>query len=199
MCGRYYIDDETDRAIEKLVRSVDRKLKLERTRDVRPSEMATVILQQEGVLQMEQIKWGFPSIHGKGLLINARAEGAMEKPTFQDSIRRRRCVIPARGFYEWNQHKEKYCFERQEKNRVLYMAGCFQAFQGENRFVILTTNANESVARVHDRMPLVLQEQEIGQWLRDDSKIISFLQKRPPLLEGRTDYSQISFLSNGSM
>ena len=195
MCGRYYVDDETAREIEKLVRSVDRKLKLEKARDIHPLDQGMVICQQEGLLHMEEIKWGFPSPQGKGLLINARAESAMEKRTFRDSIQKRRCVIPARGFYEWNPAKEKYRYESQKEGRILYMAGCIQDFQGENRFVILTTNANDSVIKVHDRMPLILKEQEVQEWIYDDSRVESFLQMSPPLLQYRTDYNQISMFS----
>ena len=58
------------------------------------------------------MKWRFPGFTGKELLINARAESVLEKRTFQESVRHRRCVVPAKGFYEWNAKKEKYQFER---------------------------------------------------------------------------------------
>ena len=60
----------------------------------------------------EQMLWGFPRFDGKGLLINARAENALERKTFRESVRHRRCVIPAKGFYEWNRDKEKFSYER---------------------------------------------------------------------------------------
>ena len=108
MCGRYYVDDETAREIEKLVRDLDRKLQIERTGDVFPSQKATIIKGQGNYLTAEQMRWGFPGFEKGKLLINARAESALERRTFQDSVQHRRCIIPARGFYEWSKSKEKF-------------------------------------------------------------------------------------------
>ena len=190
MCGRYYVDEETAREIEKVVRDLDRKLQIERTGDIRPSDAALVLNQREHHLTAEQMNWGFPGFQGKGLLINARAEGVLEKKTFRESVLHRRCVIPAKGFYEWNQGKEKFHFERKEP--VLFMAGCFNQFQGQNRFVILTTEANISVSMVHDRMPLILEPQEVKDWVLDDYAVEFLLHKTPVLLNRKSDYEQMS-------
>lgn len=190
MCGRYYVDDETAREIEKIVRELDKKLQIERAGDIRPSDAALVLSQREHHLTAEQMNWGFPGFQGKGLLINARAEGVLEKKTFRESVLHRRCVIPAKGFYEWNQGKEKFHFERKEP--VLFMAGCFNQFQGQNRFVILTTEANVSVSMVHERMPLVLESKEIKDWVLDDQAVEFLLHKTPVLLNRKSDYEQMS-------
>lgn len=86
MCGRYYVDDETAREIEKIVRELDKKLQIERAGDIRPSDAALVLSQREHHLTAEQMNWGFPGFQGKGLLINARAEGVLEKKTFRESV-----------------------------------------------------------------------------------------------------------------
>ena len=104
-----------------------------------------------------QMQWGFPGFQGKGLLINARAEAILDKKTFRESVLHRRCVIPARHFYEWSKNKEKYTFQSPKQDDTLFMAGCYQIYNGQNRFVILTTQANASVAPVHERMPLLLE------------------------------------------
>ena len=96
----------------------------------------------------------------KGLLINARCEGIREKNTFGDSVRRRRCVIPASGYYEWDSRKNKVAFNRIDK-KPIYMAGVYNLVDNAERFVVITTEANESVRNVHDRMPLILEENEI--------------------------------------
>ncbi len=88
-----------------------------------------------------------------------RADGKVKK-TFRDSVEHRRIVIPAAWFYEWNRKKEKNIFYRKEQP-VLFMAGIYKRYQGEERFVILTTKANASMEPVHDRMPLILEENEI--------------------------------------
>lgn len=190
MCGRYYVDDETAREIEKIVRDLDKKLQIERSGDIRPSDAALVLSQREQHLTAERMNWGFPGFQGTGLLINARAEGILEKKTFRESVLHRRCVIPAKGFYEWNKGKEKFHFERKEP--VLFMAGFFNQFQGKNRFVILTTEANASVSMVHERMPLVLESKEIQDWMLDDQAVEFLLHKTPVLLNRKSDYEQMS-------
>ena len=190
MCGRYYVDDETAREIEKLVRDLDRKLQIERTGDVFPAQNATIIKGQEHHLAAEQMRWGFPGFEKGKLLINARAETALERPTFRESVQDRRCIIPARGFYEWNKSKEKFTFERKE-TPVLFMAGCYNRYEGQERFVILTTEANPSVKPVHDRMPLILEPEELGDWVLDDQATESLLHKTPVLLEQRAEYEQM--------
>ena len=88
-----------------------------------------------------------------------------ERPMFSDSVAHRRIAIPAAGFYEWNKDKKKYTFRRKDKN--LYGWQDFITDLGEeDRFVILTTGANASMEPVHDRMPLILEEDEIipGSW-----------------------------------
>lgn len=190
MCGRYYVDDETAREIEKLVRDLDRKLQIERTGDVFPAQNATIIKGQEHHLAAEQMRWGFPGFEKGKLLINARAETALERPTFRESVQDRRCIIPARGFYEWNKSKEKFTFERKE-TPVLFMAGCYNRYEGQERFVILTTDANSSVAPVHNRMPLILEPEELKDWVLDDLAIEFLLHKAPVLLEQRAEYEQM--------
>ena len=74
---------------------------------------------------------------------------------------------------------------------VLFMAGCFNQFQGQNRFVILTTEANASVSMVHERMPLVLESKEIKDWVLDDDAVEFLLHKTPVSLNRKSDYEQI--------
>lgn len=190
MCGRYYVDDETAREIEKLVRDLDRRLKMERTGDVFPSQNAMILKGEGNHLAAEQMRWGFPGFEKGKLLINARAETALERPTFRESVQDRRCIIPARGFYEWNKSKEKFIFERKDEP-VLFMAGCYNRYEGQERFVILTTDANPSVASVHNRMPLILEPEELKDWVLDEQVAESLLHKTPVLLEQCAEYEQM--------
>ena len=86
MCGRYYVDDDTAREIERIVRDVDKKLQMERVGDVYPSQSALVITGRAPELQAEEMHWGFPQFQNKGLLINARAETVLERKTFRESV-----------------------------------------------------------------------------------------------------------------
>lgn len=191
MCGRYYVDDETAREIEKLVRELDRKLQIERTGDIRPSQRVAVIRGENKHLMADCMAWGFPRFDGKGLLINARAESATERKTFRDSVQHRRCIIPAKGFYEWDKSKEKFSYERYDAP-LLFMAGCYNKYQDQERFVILTTEANPSVSPVHDRMPLILEQEELEDWVLDDRATEYLLHKTPVLLKAHAEYEQMS-------
>ena len=150
MCGRYYVDDETAKEIEKIVRSVDEKLKKEaaqssqlQTKDIHPTECAPVLVVSAGGLRCELKRWGFPGFMDKQLVINARSESVMEKKMFCDAVENRRIVIPAAGFYEWNKQKEKSTFTRKD-SPILYMAGIYSRYEDEDRFVIPTSHREEA-------------------------------------------------------
>lgn len=224
MCGRYYIEDDTAREIEKVIRWVDQKLRAQGTAqeggsvlkeeimqeakenvkagDIYPATLAPVLGAGGGTagyrtLDCRMLRWGLPGYMPKGsgkkgqVIFNARSETAMEKPTFREGMKNHRIVIPAAGFYEWNRKKEKYRFRRTD-SPVLFMAGCFQHYEDGDRFVILTTAANASMEPVHDRMPLILEPDEIAAWIWDGERTKSLLEKQPCLLERTTDYEQMT-------
>lgn len=190
MCGRYFVDDEMWREIKKIYKQIDdSKLKVTRG-DVRPTDMAVVLMGMKEV-RTEQMQWGFTQQYQEGLLINARAETVLSKPSFRDSMRHCRCVIPAAGFYEWNKAKEQVSF-RMPQSKILYMAGIWQPTAKEKQFTILTTSPNDSVSPVHDRMPLVLTSEEIIPWIQSFDAAEKLLTKTPPFLEHKQEYEQLS-------
>lgn len=199
MCGRYYVDDETAREIEKLVRQMDERKRQESLQavsqiaagDICPGKVAPVLSGKDGSITCGWQRWGFPGFEGKKLIFNARCESALEKTMFRDSILHRRIVIPASWFYEWNSRKEKNTFCRDDRS-VLFMAGIGRRYEDGEHFVILTTAANASMEPVHDRMPLILDRQEVAEWMLDDTKTEGILHKAPCLLERKTDYEQLS-------
>ena len=165
MCGRYFIDDEMWREIKKICRQIDdAKLKVTKT-DVRPTDLAWVLAGMKEI-QPEKMHWGFTSQYQDGLLINARAETVLSKPSFRNSVQNCRCVIPAAGFYEWNKEKEQVSFTMPQ-SKILYMAGIWKPSDEGKQFTILTTAPNDSVSPVHDRMPLVLLPEEIQPWIQN--------------------------------
>ena len=190
MCGRYFVDDEMWREIKKICKQIDdSKLKVTRG-DVRPTDMAVVLMGMKEV-RTEQMQWGFTQQYQEGLLINARAETVLSKPSFRDSMRHCRCVIPAAGFYEWNKAKEQVSF-RMPQSKILYMAGIWQPTAKEKQFTILTTSPNDSGSPVHDRMPLVLTSEEIIPWIQSFDAAEKLLTKTPPFLEHKQEYEQLS-------
>ncbi len=204
MCGRYYVDDDTAKEIEKLVRLAEEKsraapaLKLS-AKDIHPSEIAPVLAVKDGGSRIccRMQRWGFTVAENntgsaeKKLIFNARSETVTEKRMFSDAVARRRAVIPATWFYEWNRNKEKNIFYRKEKP-VLFMAGFYNLYPDGEHFVILTTRANESMEAVHNRMPLLLEDGEILPWITQPDRTQDFLHKVPGLLERRSEYEQIS-------
>lgn len=193
MCGRYFVDDEMWREIKKICKQIDdSKLKVTRG-DVRPTDMAVVLMGMKEV-RPEQMQWGFTQQYQPGLLINARAETVLSKPSFRDSMRHCRCVIPAAGFYEWNKAKEQVSF-RMPQSKILYMAGIWQPTAKEKQFTILTTSPNDSVSPVHDRMPLVLTSEEIIPWIQNFDAAEKLLTKIPPFLEQKQEYEQLSLFT----
>ncbi|MGL5434729.1 MAG: SOS response-associated peptidase [Lachnospiraceae bacterium] len=190
MCGRYYVDDETARAIERLVTEVDKQLRQKRLgMDIRPTDPAPILEQDGGSLRMSWQRWGFPGYDGKQVIFNARAESVLDKRMFQAGIRHHRIVVPATWFYEWNRNKEKVTFLRQDSS-VLYMAGFCSPFEDGHRFVILTTRANESMSTTHDRMPLILEPGELKDWIFDEGRTERILGQTPVLLKKKIEYEQ---------
>ena len=199
MCGRYYVDDDTAREIEKLVRQVDEKMKRKTApckveiaaKDIHPTETAPILVFSGFGLECQWQKRGFPGFQRGQVIFNARCESAMEKPMFRDAVLHRRAVIPAAGFYEWDRNKQKHTFYR-EGRAPLFMAGCYRKYEDGDRFVILTTQANASMEPVHDRMPLILEREEAMDWLLEDGTAGELLRKLPPLLERKAEYEQMS-------
>ncbi len=190
MCGRYYVDDSTEEQIRKVVKEVDPRMKWGKRGDIHPTDAAAVISAKAGNLYASDMKWGFVS-SGGGLLINARSESAAQKVSFSESLLNRRCVMPAAGFYEWNRAKEKVSFTW-NSHPVFYLAGFYKRFGGEERFIILTMPANESVSSVHDRMPVLLPEEEITPWIFDSTVTGRYLTRTGPVLTRRQEYEQMS-------
>lgn len=202
MCGRYYVDDDTAREIEKLVRQVDEKMRgaaaacrVEVTaKDIHPTETAPILAASGSGLECRWQRWGFPGFQKGRVIFNARCESAMEKPMFREAVLHRRAVIPAAWFYEWDGNKQKHTFYRKNRD-VLFMAGCYRKYEDGDRFVILTTRANDSMEPVHDRMPLILERKETVDWLLEDGAAEELLRKSPPLLERRAEYEQMSLFN----
>lgn len=123
-------------------------------------------------------RWGLiPSwvkeVAGFPLLFNARSETAAEKNAFRAAMRYRRCLVPASGFYEWQRmgtRKSQAFFLRPRSHGLILFAGlleCWHAPDGSeiDTVAILTTRANDTMAAIHERMPVVVGAADIGRWL----------------------------------
>ena len=199
MCGRYLEIDDDD-LYEILAEAGIDYAGLGSTvsdrREILPANTELIIMQGSTVMG----KWGFPKWKGSGVIFNARSETALEKAMFKKPLLTQRCVIPSKGFFEWGtvngelsntssnkKKKDKYLLRR-EAEQVLLMAGMASTFRdplGRDylAYVILTTNANESVALIHDRMPVILDRTETLRWLEDNTFIEKVLSREGPPLQ----------------
>jgi len=188
MCGRYLLDDEAYADIlmilnnlntAKKIYSEDNFIMSDFPRgEVFPTNKAPVF-ERDG---LSAIQWGFPHWKNSSVIINARSETAAEKSMFKKPLRERRCVVPSGGFYEWSRAdgsrtgrklKDKYLFRRPGEH-MIYMAGITGSFKDAfgtqySAFAILTTAASKSIARIHDRMPVLLTNDEFDLWINDDA------------------------------
>ena len=171
MCGRYLIDEEVYSDILLLLNTPGMAQKISGG-EIFPATIAPVISHGGA----EAVKWGFPHWKNSSVIINARAETALEKSMFKKPLLERRCVVPSSGFFEWahtggRKKKDKYLL-RLPGESVLYMAGMISVFRdasgaGYSAFVILTTGASTTVAPIHDRMPVILAPDEQDLWISD--------------------------------
>lgn len=176
MCGRYvFWEDEDNEEFQRIVYELHEQYPDLDLKDgeIAPSQKAPVLI---GNLNPVLQEWGFPGFKEGQLLINARAETVRQKKTFQESVYRRRCLIPTTGFFEWSPEKKKFLFQA-PKGGPLYLAGIYQP---EERFVILTTVANSSVSAVHPRMPLIIPENKRQDWLNNTAFAMRYLQGAEP-------------------
>ena len=193
MCGRYHFSAELLDEIRDLTEQKDWKLELGvLDRDIHPGDTAPVITaagDQGGSLRACRQKWGYPGPGGKGLVFNARSESVFEKRMFRNSVSQRRAAVPVSWFYEWNKNKEKFTFTK-DGSRILFLAGFYGRYEDGDRFVILTTQANASMAPVHSRMPLVLEREQVREWILDSKKTKELLGQEPPRLARDCEYEQ---------
>ena len=185
MCGRYTIsiDEQEIRDIVNTITQQRPGMEV-KTGEIYPTNPAPVLLAGRDNIRPDVAVWGFPNFRSKsGVIINARAETALDKKTFRESLLTRRCVIPSTGFFEWTKdaRKQKYLFRESGKS-LLYMAGIYNDYGNERRYVILTTDANQSVQEIHIRMPVIVHQQEIGDWIKNETAMYKILERVPPVL-----------------
>jgi putative SOS response-associated peptidase YedK len=157
-----------------------------------PSQNLAVISNAEPS-RLSMYRWGLIPVWAKdsaigAKTINAKAETILEKPSFRQPFKKRRCLVPADSFYEWQKDRMKTPFRIMMNNEDLFaMAGIWDAWinpQGEEvrSFSILTTIANDLVAGIHHRMPVILKREDEQVWLEstDEQQLLSLLQPYDP-------------------
>ncbi len=177
MCGRFTLRSSIKEIAEAL-EAVSEKIREDKARyNIAPTQAVVAAREADDVRELVQLKWGLVPAWAKDAsigsrLINARSETVSEKPAFKESFRLRRCLIPASGFYEWARtetgNKQPFYFKMKDE-RPFAFAGLWERW-GEGRetiesCTILTTEANDVLAPVHDRMPVIVAPEDYGLWL----------------------------------
>lgn len=179
MCGRYLFSINDNKTLQEILHLIQGKVAPEqiKTGEIFPEDYGMVILKKESQIELTTMRWGFHIPGKKRSVINARVESFRKKPLFYGC---ERCVIPASGFYEWDQKRQKHLFTPQDKE--FFMAGLWHMENMESHFVILTTSANSSVAPIHFRMPIWLTKSEITAYLYHPALAQKILDRVPPVL-----------------
>ncbi len=149
---------------------------------VTPASPIAIVTQSAGVRHFKLVRWGFIPSWVKEVkpgkpLINARGETVLEKASFRNAMRRRRCLIPADGFYEWEGdipgQKRPY-FIRRPDDGLFAFAGLWEHWMGADgseleTAAIITTEPNQEISRIHDRSPVVIHPQDFETWLDNEN------------------------------
>ena len=189
MCGRFAFYSPAEAVAR--VFGVDDPPELEARFNIAPTQFVPVVRDdKEGHRRISLLRWGLVPFWAKdkaigNRMINARAETLASKPAYRDSFRRRRCIVPANGFYEWQKQgavKQPY-FVSLGGDEPFGMAGLWASWRSRTdpherleTFTIVTTTPNDVVAPLHDRMPVILEAGAYDAWLARDNEDTDALQ-----------------------
>jgi putative SOS response-associated peptidase YedK len=177
MCGRFVITTKA-KDLELCFQAEALEVgKLSPSYNVAPTRTVPVIWNNDETKQRQisLMKWGLIPAWAKdekigSKMINARAETITEKPSFRQSFKQRRLIVPASGFYEWEISTRDPYFIRRKEGELLAFAGIWDEWktpEGKTlqTFSIITTEPNELLASIHNRMPVILEPQDYSNWL----------------------------------
>jgi putative SOS response-associated peptidase YedK len=176
MCGLYNFSSAPEE-VRNLLNYLERP-EFPPRQHVAPSQPIAIVRADKGVRHFALVRWGFVPSWAKAIqpgkpLINARAETITEKPSFRNAIRRRRCLIPADGFYEWAGDvpgkKQPYYIQKRDRGLMAF-AGIWEHWMAPDgseleTAAIITTEANALVATIHPRSPVVIAPKDFDTWL----------------------------------
>ena len=185
MCSRYFLD--ADGNIIAYTFRVPVNTGLRKRYNIAPTQEAPVIrLAKDGdggerPRELAMLRWGLVPSWAKDLavgnkMINARAESVAEKPAFRKALEKRRCIVPATGFYEWTGapgQKQPHAVTFAD-HPLFGFAGLWERWKDASgapidTFAIVTTDANETVASIHDRMPVIIPADKTDVWLQGET------------------------------
>lgn len=207
MCGRYIITSSPE-ALRRLF-GYGEQPNFPPRLNVAPTQPVPVVTLEGGVRQFRLMRWGFLPSWVKdprkfALVINARSETILEKPSFRNAMKRRRCLLPADGYYEWpptSGRKRPFFIHRRDGEPVGF-AGVAETWVGPNgeeldTVAIVTAAAGPDMAALHDRVPVTIAPEDFQQWLDGavtDAEVATALLVAPP--EGAFIWHEVSSAVN---
>ena len=185
MCGRYELN-ETPANLGSRYRIEPGNIDFAPNADVRPTTVNPVILLRDHVRSIELRRWGFVPSWAKDPKaisnpFNAVSETAADKPFFRAAFKKRRCIVPANAFFEWKvvpgeKRKQKIRISRTDGG-LLSLAGLHEYWQQGDQavasYTILTTQPNALMAPIHNRMPVIIGDAEVEEWLAPETSVDS--------------------------
>jgi putative SOS response-associated peptidase YedK len=208
MCGRFarIVSDKTLRERYRL----ERLAKLDDRYNIAPLQNIAAVRTAAAGRELVLLRWGLiPSWSEDAKiaykLTNARCETVVEKPSFRSAFKQRRCIIPASGFYEWKREaKQKQPFYIHPRDEELFsFAGlweCWHDAEGEiiESCAVITTEANELMRPIHDRMPVILDSEGEDEWLNPRSEPASLRALLVPFASDQMDAYPVSTWMNNA-
>jgi putative SOS response-associated peptidase YedK len=182
MCGRYVSSSPPD-ALAAYFGAEQGEALPEVNFNVAPTTDVPVVLVSEGLRRLEAFHWGLVPFWAKdpkigNRMINARAEGIATKNSFRSAFRKRRCLVPADGFYEWvvieGEKKKQPVYVTRPDGEPFAFAGLWESWRGSDddlplqSCTIITGAPNEKMATIHDRMPVMVAPSDWERWLDPD-------------------------------
>jgi len=181
MCGRYYRRSDKQRIAEAFRVGVPPTFEILPSYNIAPQTFQPVIRpnRETGELELVQMRWGLIPFWAKDSrigysTINAKAETVSTSPTFREALRRRRCLVPADGFYEWQKldakTKQPWAIGLRSGDPFAF-AGLWESWKDKatgqplETYTIVTTEPNELTAKVHNRMPVILAPKDYDRWM----------------------------------
>jgi putative SOS response-associated peptidase YedK len=206
MCGRYLIIT-TPEAI-RLFFQYPEQPNFPARYNVAPTQPIPIVRLAEGKRQFALVRWGLIPAWVKdprafSLLINGRGESVHDKPAFRNAMKRRRCLIPADGFYEWNDHggRKRPYVVRPRAGGPIAFAGLWESWMGPNgeemeTAAIITTEANSDVSHIHHRMPVIIPQEAFDLWLDPNADLATATALIAPAPVGLLEAYEISTAVN---
>ncbi len=179
MCGRFALFS-SKQSIINYYKELVIKGEIEPNYNIAPSMIVPVVFWEKDRFVLQNLKWGFvPFWSSDKNFINIRAETIAEKPSFKYAFAKRRCLIPANGFFEWKKADKQPYFVKLKERELFSIAGIWEVSKKERikTFGIITTNATKSLSGIHNRMPVILEKENEKRWLtsKDKNELLSLL------------------------